>query len=84
LLVKIEPLRVQFFNESQFPGPTPFLDVFFAGNSIDRVVVTFEPDQAIDSLLPLKSVNDLVLVFVNAANEVVRYAEAQRFVPPAG
>src|ERR1700740_145274 len=46
--IQVCPLRIAFFDQSNFPLAPPFLQFFLAPNCAYGVIIDFEPDQSID------------------------------------
>ena len=67
-----------------FPGPPPFFDLLLALPGAFPRLVGFEPDKAIDAVFGREARNNLVFVFPNAPNEIVRHADIQGSMRLAG
>jgi hypothetical protein len=46
--IQIQPMRIAFFNQPDFPIAAPFFQIFLARNRGYGVVVDFKPDKSID------------------------------------
>ena len=64
-------------DEADFLEASPTLDLFLTGNGRGYVIRLFKVGQLCDVVFPGEARNTLGLVFVDAAHEVVGYADVE-------
>jgi len=74
---QIAPIRVRFLDQPDFPVTAPCLDVFLPRNRIDCIVVNLEPHEPIHAIARRKAGDDLLLVLIYPANEIIGDAEIE-------
>ena len=82
--IKIAPVRVFFFDQTDLPRPPPFFEFLLAFNGCYRVVITFKPDKTADTITRRETRNGFVLVLINTTHEIARHAEIQSSVFATG
>jgi hypothetical protein len=75
LWVEIDPSRIAFLDQPDFPIPPPFLQLLLAGNRRRGIIIDSEPDQFVDRISFGETGNGFGLVLVDATNNVIRHAE---------
>jgi hypothetical protein len=78
--IKIDPPRILFFDQSNFPVAPPFLEFFFASDGRCGVTVDFEPDQLVDALARRETFDGFGSMLVDTPHEVSGHAEIERTV----
>ena len=75
LWVEIDPSRIAFLDQPDFPIPPPFLQLLLAGNRRRGIIIDFEPDQFVDRISLGETGDRLAFVLVDATNNVICHAE---------
>ena len=78
--ISIEPSRIIRFDQADFPSPTPFLNVIFAGNRRHQVVVALKPYESIDTITRRKAVGEPLLMLINPPHDVAGDTKIQRAI----
>jgi hypothetical protein len=84
LRIQINPLRILLFYKPDFPFPPPLLQFLLACDRSDGIVVDLEPHQPADRVSFAEPGNNLALMLVSAADNIVRRAKIERAVLLAG
>ena len=80
LLIQISPARVLFFNQCYLPYPTPFLELFLAGDSGDRIRCLFVVHQRMDCISFCKTFHRISFMFIHPSGQIICYTNIQRSV----
>src|ERR1700752_1675835 len=75
--VKIVPVWILLFNQSDLPLPIPFLESFFALNGNFDVVILFIVDQLDHVVLLRKATHELGFMLEDATDEIIGHAHIQ-------
>ncbi len=82
-LRKIVPIRIGLFDELDFPGSAPQLQLTFAGEGFFACGESFAPDELVAIVLGGEAFELLGLVLPDAFGEIVGVADVDRAVLPA-
>src|SRR5450759_3978782 len=66
--IEINPPRILFFDQTNLPITPPFLELFFASNSGQRIIVYLEPDKFVHAVTCRESAGCLGSMLVSAAH----------------
>src|SRR4051812_38959509 len=78
--IKIHPSWILFFDQTDFPLTSPFLDLLFARDGSQRVVVYFKPDELVDGVSLRKTFDRFDPVLISAPQDIVGHAKIERAV----
>ncbi len=77
LQVEVDPIRILFFNEPDFPRPVPLLDLVFARFCSIACVIQFIPNESIHVIAAGESRAASFLMGVNSRGDIIRVATIQ-------
>jgi hypothetical protein len=75
LWVEIDPSRIAFLDQPDFPVSPPFFHLLLADNRRHGIIIDFEPDQFVDRISLGETGDRLAFVLVDATNNVICHAE---------
>jgi len=75
---------VRLLDQSEFPRAKPALDALFAQDRLIDVAVRFVPDQLVGPAFAAVAIDLAVLVFADAADQVVGHADVEPAAGTAG
>ena len=81
---KINPARIEAFNEFNFPRPLPFLDLLFACNCRQHFIVNFIPDEARQTVSANESRALACAMLLKSLRQIRRNACVQGAIAPIG
>ncbi len=82
--IQIPPSRIRLRNHIQLPRAVPLLDLFLTGNSLINLLVTLEPHQSMDPVLPGKPLHQIFPMLPHPTQQFRRHPHVKRPVPPTG
>src|SRR5262249_40514480 len=83
IVVEITPLRVGLFDEREFPGASPLLDVFLSRDGGAHLGMLLIPDENFAAVFLRESIDLAFSVLMCALNEIASDAEIDRAVASA-
>jgi hypothetical protein len=84
LVVKITPGRIDFFDQFEFPGSSPFFDALLAKDGLRHGRVKLSIDEPVDGLSLAEPLDDIGSVLPNTAAQIASDADVKRPVPMVG
>ena len=81
---QIRPLWVESPDQTQFPRPVPFFELFLAADRFPDIVAFLVIDEAVDTVLSRESSGKIMLMFVDTSVQVRSDAHIQGAVLHAG
>src|SRR4051794_24809085 len=76
--IKIIPIRINAFYQSDFPSAVPLFESLLAPNCILDIIVLLKIDKALDSMSFCEPVNSVRLVLEHTPYEIVCNADIER------
>ena len=80
---QVLPVWILLFDQSDFPGPVPFLHLFLALDRVSHIFVLLKINQRMASVLASEAFDEIVFVFPNPFNQMTGDADIQGSVPLA-
>src|SRR5258705_13176501 len=77
LIRQITPMRIELFDQLDFPGTPPALHRMLSRTGFENGIVRLEIDEHVDSVLPREAGNQLGFVLGDAPGQIVGDADIQ-------
>src|SRR6266540_5248091 len=77
---EIAPIPIFLFDQLDLPRAMPTFQPLLSGNGLAHIVMDFEVHEIMDPILLGETTDNVVAVLVDAADEVIRYANIQRSI----
>ena len=78
--IKVVPIGIKLFDQSNFPGSIPLLQSFLANNRILNVIELFEIDQFVNAISLREAFHEFETMLTNPSDEVIRHADIERAI----
>ena len=78
--IQINPCRILLFDQPNLPVTPPLLELLFALDRGNGVIVNFEPDKFVNAVSRREAFDGLGSMLVHAPNEIVGHAKIERAV----
>ena len=71
---QVLPVWILLFDQSDFPGPVPFLHLFLALDRVSHIFVLLKINQRMASVLASEAFDEIVFVFPDSLHKIARHA----------
>jgi hypothetical protein len=82
--IKIVPIGIKIFDQSNFPSSIPLLQSFLANYRILTVIELLEIDQFMNAISLREAFHKFETMLTDAAHEVIRHTDVKRAADAAG
>ena len=72
---QIVPVFILLFDQFKLPRPLPALHALFPGDGFADIVMNLKPYEPMDAIFRGKSRHQIVPMFINAFDEIIRHAD---------
>jgi hypothetical protein len=82
--IKIIPIRIEFFDQTNFPRSIPLFQSLLALDRILDIAELFEIDQFVDFVFLRETLGQFQAMLADPSNDVIGYTDVQRAADAAG